>query len=53
MEDNKRNVEEGLLKLQEILEAESHVAFLFHDVVVDDDGQAMVEPEEYSQSSST
>jgi hypothetical protein len=54
MEDKKRNMEEGLLKLQEILEAESHVAFFFHVVVVvDDDGQAMVEPEEYSQSSST
>ena len=46
MEDKKRNMEEGLLKLQEILEAESHIAFAFHAVAVDDDdGQAMVEPE--------
>jgi hypothetical protein len=46
MEDKKRNMEEGLLKLQEILEAESHIAFVFHAVAVDDDvGQAMVEPE--------
>lgn len=46
MEDKKRNMEEGLLKLQGILEAESHVAFVFH-IVVDDDGQAMAEPESF------